>query len=208
MTRVTEAHIEARRQGILDAARTVFARKGIQTATMAEIASEAGLSAGAIYRYYPSKERLAWACMQHGAESAAAGWHRMVEEGAADPLAVFYAISQQAFDEMKLEGSADVTRMMVENILDAARSHDPVVVEAARGEREAIVMGLANAIGQAITAGQLPAQLDAYHLAQALLSFYMGARLAKLLDPANDTDKQLGAVRTLLGLASGAAPAR
>jgi AcrR family transcriptional regulator len=207
MTRVTEAHMEARRQGILDAAQKVFARKGIQTATMAEIASEAGLSAGAIYRYYASKEILAWECMKHGAESAASGWHKLVEEGAADPLAVFYTIAQQSFDEMKLAGADDVTRLMVENVLDAARSNDPAVLEAARGEREAIVKGLAEAIGLAIRAGQLPDQLDAYQLAQALLSFYMGARLAKLLDPANDTDGQLSQVRKVLSLASEAARA-
>ena len=40
---------------ILDAARIVFARKGM-AATMAEVAEEAGVSQGLAYRYFPSKD--------------------------------------------------------------------------------------------------------------------------------------------------------
>ena len=141
MTRVTEAHVEARKQSILDAAKKTFARKGMQSATMAEIASEAGLSAGAIYRYYASKDVLAWACMKQGAESITATWQRMAEESD-DPLEVFYRISQESFDEMKAPGAEDMTRLMVENILDAARSSDAAVIEAARDEHQIVAKGL------------------------------------------------------------------
>src|SRR3990170_8142214 len=56
MSRVPEAHVEARRNQIVDAAWACFARKGYHQTTMQDIATEAGISAGAIYRYYPSKE--------------------------------------------------------------------------------------------------------------------------------------------------------
>jgi TetR/AcrR family transcriptional regulator, repressor for uid operon len=46
---------DRRRRQILDAAIACFRRRGFHQATMAEICSEANLSAGALYRYYPSK---------------------------------------------------------------------------------------------------------------------------------------------------------
>lgn len=42
------------------AALGLFARKGIDQATIADIAREAGISEGAIYRHYPSKDALIW----------------------------------------------------------------------------------------------------------------------------------------------------
>ncbi len=47
-----------RRAKIRDAARRVFARDGLEAATMRAIASEAGYSPGALYSYYPSKAHL------------------------------------------------------------------------------------------------------------------------------------------------------
>jgi AcrR family transcriptional regulator len=58
MARVTEEHIEARKSQILDAAWTCFARNGYHRTTMQDIATEAGISAGAIYRYFDGKEAV------------------------------------------------------------------------------------------------------------------------------------------------------
>jgi AcrR family transcriptional regulator len=58
MSRVTDAHIEARKNQILDAAWTCFARSGYHRTTMQDVATEAGISAGAIYRYFDGKEAV------------------------------------------------------------------------------------------------------------------------------------------------------
>ncbi len=49
---------EQRRARILDAAATVFARRGYQRATMKEIATEAGIAPGTIYLYFANKRDL------------------------------------------------------------------------------------------------------------------------------------------------------
>jgi AcrR family transcriptional regulator len=49
---------EARRNQILDAATKVFAAKGFHRATIQDIAETAGLSHGAIYTYFDSKDAL------------------------------------------------------------------------------------------------------------------------------------------------------
>ncbi|MFA6267615.1 MAG: TetR/AcrR family transcriptional regulator [Pseudolabrys sp.] len=47
-----------RRAEILDAAERCFARAGFHRASMQDICAEAGMSAGNLYRYFPSKEAL------------------------------------------------------------------------------------------------------------------------------------------------------
>src|SRR4051794_33106666 len=47
-----------RRARILDAAERCFVRTGFHRATMQEIATEAGMSPGNLYRYFPSKDAM------------------------------------------------------------------------------------------------------------------------------------------------------
>lgn len=49
---------DARRARVLDAARSVFAEKGFDGASIREIARQAGYTAGAIYSYFDSKEAI------------------------------------------------------------------------------------------------------------------------------------------------------
>lgn len=49
---------EERQQQILEAATSVFARRGFHEARMDDIAQEAGLSKGALYLYYKSKDAI------------------------------------------------------------------------------------------------------------------------------------------------------
>ncbi|MFG1998553.1 TetR/AcrR family transcriptional regulator [Spirillospora sp. NPDC048911] len=58
MPRVSEEHLERRRLQILDAAQSCFARKGFHETSLQEIFRESGLSAGAVYRYFRSKDDL------------------------------------------------------------------------------------------------------------------------------------------------------
>ena len=58
MPKVSEAHREARRHEIARAALRCFARKGFAATSIADIIAESGLSAGAIYGHYKSKDEL------------------------------------------------------------------------------------------------------------------------------------------------------
>lgn len=200
MSRVTGAHIEARRRSILDAAVRVFANRGVATATMAEIAEEAGLSAGAIYRYFDSKSDLASACFKEGAEQVAEQWRREVESGG-NPKATFYHIASQSFDEILTPEAAQRTRLMIEGYLEAARQGDENVLAAARQEQQAIVGGLAAVLTRVQEANQLPRTFSADDLARALWSFWLGARISRLIDPTLETNRQLDAVRALIDAA-------
>ncbi|MEJ1117856.1 TetR/AcrR family transcriptional regulator [Phyllobacterium sp. CCNWLW109] len=62
---------EAQEERILAAATTCFIRSGFRGASMNDICSEAGMSPGALYRYFSSKEAIIeHICAQHRRESA------------------------------------------------------------------------------------------------------------------------------------------
>ncbi|WP_019925241.1 TetR/AcrR family transcriptional regulator [Nocardia sp. BMG111209] len=58
MPRITPERREAKRAEIVAAARRCFSRDGFHQTSMPDIATEAGVSAGAPYRYFASKEEI------------------------------------------------------------------------------------------------------------------------------------------------------
>jgi TetR/AcrR family transcriptional regulator, transcriptional repressor of aconitase len=70
--RVNDDYLESRRRQIMEAAIACFARQGFHSTTMQDIVAETGLSAGAIYRYFPAKEDIvaAIAAEHHSREAA------------------------------------------------------------------------------------------------------------------------------------------
>jgi TetR/AcrR family transcriptional regulator, transcriptional repressor of aconitase len=69
MPRVSQAHLDARRQQIMDAARSRFASHGFARTSMADIVSESGLSNGAIYRYFTSKDEIVIAVCEQASDA-------------------------------------------------------------------------------------------------------------------------------------------
>ena len=65
MPKVSQEHLEHRRKQILDAAAECFARQGFHATSMQDIFHASGLSAGAVYRYFPSKNALIRAITEH-----------------------------------------------------------------------------------------------------------------------------------------------
>ena len=58
MPKVTQQHRDARRDQILSAARRCFLRDGFHSTSMQDLFAEAGLSSGAVYRYFASKDDM------------------------------------------------------------------------------------------------------------------------------------------------------
>ena len=58
MPKVTQQHMDARREQILGAARRCFLRDGFHSTSMQDLFAEAGLSAGAVYRHFTSKDEM------------------------------------------------------------------------------------------------------------------------------------------------------
>lgn len=58
MPKVTQQYRDERREHILSAARRCFLRDGFHATSMQDLFAEAGLSSGAVYRYFASKDDM------------------------------------------------------------------------------------------------------------------------------------------------------
>ena len=58
MPKVSQSYLDARREQILHAAVVCFSREGFHRATMQDVVKESGMSPGAIYNYFASKDEI------------------------------------------------------------------------------------------------------------------------------------------------------
>ncbi|MGK5675835.1 TetR/AcrR family transcriptional regulator, partial [Micromonospora sp. URMC 106] len=123
MPRVSPEHLAARRRQIVDAARRCFLREGFHRTTMQDVIAEAGLSVGAVYRYFPSKADLINAI----AEEAIGGAEVVLDEVLRQepPLPLVEALDRAlAYVETQL-GDDGVLRIAIQVWSEAQR--DPVL---------------------------------------------------------------------------------
>ncbi|MEX2159115.1 MAG: helix-turn-helix domain-containing protein [Dehalococcoidia bacterium] len=196
MTRVTQAHVEARTQDILASALDMFARKGVDQTTMQDIATEAGISAGAIYRYFPSKDDLLRAVLVGCAED-----NQRVFEGVASeetsPIRALCAVGRKAWSWLKEEGAREQTIMNLEMSLAAARRPDELGPEQRRMVADTLGF-IEQLVLQAQATGELDTSLDARALAQTLLASHVGTKVLALEISDIDTDAVFGVVEEIL----------
>lgn len=85
MARVSQQHLDARRRQILDGAARCFARNGFHATSMQDVLREADLSAGAVYRYFSSKEELIAAIVTEVLDTVRAAFEEAVTKSPPDP---------------------------------------------------------------------------------------------------------------------------
>jgi AcrR family transcriptional regulator len=175
MSKVPEAYLEARAAEIRDAAMRVFVRRGVEGATMQEIAREAGLSAGAIYRYYAGKDELLRAVFEQcGAENRQLFEDSLAATGS--PLAALLQAGRVIWDAFNEEGALSQFTVNVESALIANRS-DTQFSDDFRAVHQGILEQIAGMIEQAQAAGEIDESVDARDLALTLFAACEGLRL-------------------------------
>ena len=92
---------EQRRQAILEAARTVFARKGYAGTGVEDIADQAGIGKGTIYLYFASKEQIYLAALLEEARKLDAESRKAMAAADRwqDKLRAFVEVRLRYFDE-------------------------------------------------------------------------------------------------------------
>jgi len=75
MPKVTQQYRDARRDHILAAARRCFLRDGFHATSMQDLFAEAGLSSGAVYRYFASKDEVIMAIAEENTREVLAMMH-------------------------------------------------------------------------------------------------------------------------------------
>ncbi len=103
MPKVSEAHLARKKNRVLNAARRCFLRTGIRETTMRQIIDESGMSAGAIYNYFPGKEALILALVTSRQANEADAVKR-IKKRFDDPADELLAIGDAYFSQLDTRG--------------------------------------------------------------------------------------------------------
>ena len=187
---------DANRERILRAARDVFGARGYHGATIEEIAEDAGLSNGAIYYNFGSKEELFLALLDA----------RLVErlEHARQTLA---SASASAGEQRALEDEArDITRsfkesrewrlLLIEFVAYAARN--PVFAERFKDHKRRLRAAVAELLESHLSRRGITPPMPVDQLAIAVTGLTNGLAVEDLSDPGSVTDELLSTTLALL----------
>lgn len=138
MPKIAKEAMEERRAQILSAARRVFAVKGLSKVTLRDVFREAGLSAGAVYNYFQSKDDLILGVTEAGMAEALSAF------GGAAAGADLDAIIDTFFDALADMDPAEAPR--VDLMIAAEALANPDVHRAVVKNRAAVKAALVRLI--------------------------------------------------------------
>ncbi len=174
------ARRSAKRDAVLAAALRCFEREGFHRASMAAVIEEAGVSAGTVYRYFPSKTDLIRACAEEVFGNVDAELLRLEQQDPPpQPADVLPQLIAAGLDVGNRFG-VDLTRIGVTTWTEALR--DPLVMEQVQQRygriRSAITV---LAAGWATDAGLSEDDVDVAAVGQALFGAIPGFVLQHLI---------------------------
>jgi AcrR family transcriptional regulator len=198
MPKISELRRESRRQEILEAALACFSEDGFHQTGMADIVSRSGMSHGAVYGYFSSKDDIieALADDRHQSEAIL----NSVVLDAADPIEGLRALFR-AYARALVDPTGNARRRVGINgwaeALRNRRVHARVVegINIPRG----LICGL---VEQAQRTGRLSAALSADAVARSFIALFQGFVLQVAWGEDIDVDACIAVVdRMLQGLA-------
>ena len=112
MPRVVK-HPDIRRAELLDRASALFLRHGYENVSLNELIADAGVSKGAFYHWFPSKDALVATLAERSARDAFAGVADAVATCDGDALDRLNAVLRAGFDiNMKMTGPEQLAAMV------------------------------------------------------------------------------------------------
>jgi TetR/AcrR family transcriptional regulator, repressor for uid operon len=184
-----------RRLRILEAAERAFVGNGFHATTMQHVADEAGMSAGNLYRYFPSKEAIVEGLCERDQAEMAQAFAELMADCRHIAEAMRFALRKHVLGK-----PPEKARLLVEIWAEAGRN--PRVAEVTRGidaEVRARVEGLIEA---AKLAGVAAPHLDSRFGARFFVTFIAGLFKRMAIegdfDPEAETPMAIGVLKALL----------
>ena len=193
MPRVSAAYLRGRREEILAAAVRCFARDGFHRTTMHDVAREAALSSGALYRYFTSKASMvaAIASRHHAADRRTL---RAAAKG--DVRQGLRRIAGEMIGRLADPAEREWRRVTVQLWSEALR--DERLMRVVRGGLEAPLATLASLVRRGQREGTLSPDLDPKATARAAAAIFQGLVLQQAWDPELDVAAGVRAAEALL----------
>ena len=192
MPRVSDEHLTARRAQILAAARVCFLDKGLHNTSMQDLIKEAGLSVGAVYRYFKSKNEIISAI----AESVAGGLRQHIDEVAARGLPLVDSMDL-VLDFIDVQAGPDGSLPIAMQVWGEA-TLDPAIGGIVRNRYVSLRDGIRTLVEQAVDRGEVPADADLEGVTSVLAGLIPGYGLQRVLTGAPDKETFVAGVRALI----------
>ncbi len=183
----SERGLSERHTRILDAAERVFARAGFHAATMSDVALEAAMSPGNLYRYFSSKDAIIAGMAERDRTQIAADFGGLAPS------------KGPVLDQLEDLGRRHLVQEPREKAIiclqiwaEAARN--PAMATMCAAIDGTLAEGLAGAVAGAKASGELPPNLDDARFLQAIFMMSDGFFCRRAIDPDFDA---AGAAETL-----------
>jgi AcrR family transcriptional regulator len=175
--------LAARREAILSAALDALTENGLAAVQIAPVAERAGIAAGTVYRYFPTKAELLAALVAGVADVEVAALARAAA-GAPGPLSAL-AAALATFAMRILARRPLVLALMAE-------AGEPELIAALASFRRALAAAIEQLIGNALASGHLQQQ-DARLAAPALIGALIEGLIGPLAPPAMQEQSEMQA---------------
>lgn len=182
MVRKTKEEALETRERLLDAAGRVFCEKGVNNASLDDIAKAAGVTRGAIYWHFKNKTDLVDALLKRTKIPQEEAWGHCCEAAERDPLGF---IRTKAANALR-SGTTDENTRQVWNILfhkcEPVDDGQPIAARKL-ASREGCASNMETFFRAAIDLGQLPADLDPRTATTGLFCYLDGLIYNWLMEP-------------------------
>jgi AcrR family transcriptional regulator len=164
MPRVVPEYKEKAKDRIVEAAREIFSKKGYHDTTMDDVAERLGVSKGALYQYFPSKEELY-------REILTARFHSMESMIASELTGGSFAECCQAFLENLIKYSSGLG-FGFEVLSEATRN--PALAKVARDHYRETAQAVQECLDEWKKRGSLRKDFDTHLFAKGLVALFDG----------------------------------
>ncbi|WP_331723891.1 TetR/AcrR family transcriptional regulator (plasmid) [Streptomyces coelicoflavus] len=184
MARVSQTHLDARRRQILDGAKRSFTRNGFHATSMQDVLTEAGLSAGAVYRYFSGKDELIEAVASEAFAEVSAAFETAAHGAPLRPLhevltGVLDAALQKQSEQAGATDPQAFPRLVIQVWGEAARNE---ALRNALNDGYSRMRGIwSELIKDYQEAGQLRTDVPADHIVRTLLAVIQGFIIQRAL---------------------------
>ncbi|HVV94922.1 MAG TPA: TetR/AcrR family transcriptional regulator [Hyphomicrobiales bacterium] len=180
-----------RRNRIIDAAVRCIVRSGFHATTVQDVAREAGMSPGNLYRYFPSKDAIVAGLAERDRATVASEFAAI--EGSNDFLTNFAAMGQRHF----VEESRDRAVLCLAIWSEATRN--PAVAAASAAFDEAVLGRIRAMFTRAREEGVLPAALEPDAAARLVCLLADGLYVRRAAAPNFDPAQEVALVMRVIG---------
>jgi len=189
--RIGDESVADRRAQILDAAERSFCRSGFHRTTMQDVAAEAGMSPGNLYRYFPSKDALVAGLCERDRVGLSREFMALGEAGG-DFLAAFRALGRKHFEE----SNAAKAKLCLEIWAEATRN--PAIAALQADFDRTLEDQLAATFERAKEAGRVHPAVNARAVASIVSKLGDGLFVRRAVAADFDPDREIGEVFALI----------